>query len=51
MVLTEENVLFFAGKKKIEFLKQLDPGKENDQGIPEFKLLIKEKVIKSIHLV
>ncbi|XP_052830934.1 FACT complex subunit SPT16 [Octopus bimaculoides] len=46
MVLCEKNIYFLASKKKIEFLKQVDTSKENDQGIPSIKLLTRDKVDK-----
>lgn len=44
MVLCEKAIYFLASKKKIEFIKQVDLGKENDSGIPPFKLLNRDKV-------
>lgn len=43
MVLCEKGIYFLASKKKIEFLKQVDTSKENDQGIPPIKLLTRDK--------
>ncbi|RUS80854.1 hypothetical protein EGW08_011373 [Elysia chlorotica] len=43
MVLTQEMICLLASKKKIEFLKQLDSSKENDQGVPPLKLITRDK--------
>lgn len=44
MVLCEKGIHILASKKKIDFLKQLEGGKENDQGVPPVKLLTRDKV-------
>ncbi len=46
MVLCEKTVFFLASKKKIEFIKQVDQGKENESGVPPFKLLSRDKADK-----
>ncbi|CAH1779538.1 unnamed protein product [Owenia fusiformis] len=46
MVLCENTIYFLASKKKIEFLKQVESGKENDEGIPQVKLLTRDKADK-----
>lgn len=46
MVLCEKGIYFLASKKKIEFLKQVETSKENDQGIPPIKLLTRDKADK-----
>lgn len=43
MVLSEKGIYILASKKKIDFLKQLEGGKENDQGVPPVKLLTRDK--------
>ena len=46
MVMCDSSVYFLASKKKIEFIRQVDPGKEAaDIGLPVFHLLIRNKVI------
>lgn len=44
MVLCEGGIHILASKKKIDFLKQLEGGKENDQGVPPVKLFTRDKV-------
>ena len=44
MVLCEKSVYMLASKKKIEFLKQVEVGKENEGGLPSVKLLVRDKV-------
>ena len=44
MVLCDKGIHVLASKKKIDFLKQLEGGKENDQGVPPVKLLTRDKV-------
>ncbi|CAH0718833.1 unnamed protein product, partial [Brenthis ino] len=41
-VLTEQSMCFLASKKKIEFLKQIENGKE-DSDLPPVKLLIRDR--------
>ncbi|XP_013382413.1 FACT complex subunit SPT16 [Lingula anatina] len=43
MVLTEGGIYFLASKKKIEFLKQIENGKENAENVPPVHLLTREK--------
>lgn len=43
MVFAEKKLFILASKKKIEFLKQIDSSKENDQGMPAIKLLVRDK--------
>lgn len=42
MVFCEKSISVLASKKKIDFLKQLEASKENDQ--PQIKLLTRNKV-------
>ena len=53
MVFCEKNVFFLASKKKIDFIRQVDPGKENESGIPPLTLLTRDKVlqIKQLNLI
>ena len=44
MVFCEKEVYFLASKKKIDFIRQVDPGKENENGIPPLVLLTRDKV-------
>ena len=44
VVFCEEHVYFLASKKKIDFIRQVDPGKENENGIPPLILLTRDKV-------
>ncbi|XP_003747374.1 FACT complex subunit SPT16 [Galendromus occidentalis] len=43
MVLCEKQIIFLASKRKIEFLKQIESGKENENGLPPVTLLIRDK--------
>lgn len=47
MVLCEKQIIFLASKKKIEFLKQIEQGKENENELPPVSLLIRDKVRRS----
>lgn len=44
MVLCDRQIIFLASKKKIEFLKQLEQGKENEGDVPPVTLLVRDKV-------
>lgn len=44
MVLCERQIIFLASKKKIEFLKQVEQGKENEGDVPPVTLLVRDKV-------
>jgi len=44
IVLCEKSINILASKKKIEFLKQVDSSKENDNGVPSMNLLVRDKV-------
>ncbi|XP_054715676.1 FACT complex subunit SPT16-like [Uloborus diversus] len=46
MVLCEENIYFLASKKKVEFLKQFESGKENENEVPPLCLLVRDKADK-----
>lgn len=46
MVLCEKYIYVLASKKKIDFLKQVDAGKENENGLPSIKLLVRDKADK-----
>lgn len=48
MVLCDKAIYMLASKKKIDFLKQVEVGKENEGGLPAVKLLVRDKVIKLI---
>ena len=37
-------MFILASKKKIDFLKQVESGKENENGVPPIKLLTRDKV-------
>lgn len=52
MVFCETKILFLASKKKLEFLKQVQitKGNENANGLPPITLLVREKVSAS-HLI
>ncbi|XP_035678182.1 FACT complex subunit SPT16-like isoform X1 [Branchiostoma floridae] len=43
MALCEDQIIFLASKKKIEFLKQLETGSENADGVPPMTLLTRDK--------
>lgn len=42
-VLTENSMCFLASKKKIEFLRQIENGKDESE-LPPVKLLIRDRV-------
>ena len=44
MVFCEKTIYILASKKKIDFLKQIESGKENENGVPPIKLLTRDKV-------
>lgn len=44
-VLTENSMCFLASKKKIEFLRQIENGKDESE-VPPVKLLIRDRVSK-----
>ncbi|XP_077504278.1 SPT16 homolog, facilitates chromatin remodeling subunit dre4 isoform X1 [Amblyomma americanum] len=46
MVLCESAICFLASKKKVEFLKQLESGKENEAQAPPITLLVRDKADK-----
>jgi nucleosome binding factor SPN SPT16 subunit len=46
IVFTQEKLLLLASKKKIEFLKQVESSKENENGTPTVVLLTRDKVRK-----
>ncbi|KAL1441416.1 hypothetical protein MTO96_001056 [Rhipicephalus appendiculatus] len=46
MVLCESAIYFLASKKKVEFLKQLESGKENEAQAPPITLLVRDKADK-----
>lgn len=43
LVLCEHVVIVLAGKKKIDFLKQIESSKENEEGVPPVTLLVRDK--------
>ena len=44
VVLAEKKILVLASKKKIDFLKPLESGKENEKDIPPVTLILRNKV-------
>ena len=44
IVMAEKSILILASKKKIDFLKPLESGKENEKDVPPVALLIRNKV-------
>ncbi|XP_076357852.1 SPT16 homolog, facilitates chromatin remodeling subunit dre4 [Tachypleus tridentatus] len=46
MVLCESAIYFLASKKKVEFLKQIESGKENESDVPPITLLTRDKADK-----
>ncbi|EEC06307.1 FACT complex subunit spt16, putative [Ixodes scapularis] len=46
MVLCENAIYFLASKKKVEFLKQVESGKENEGQVPPITLLVRDKADK-----
>ncbi|GAB6025748.1 splicing associated factor Dre4 [Chamberlinius hualienensis] len=46
MLLCEQAMYFLASKRKIEFLKQIQSGKENENELPPVKLLTRDKTDK-----
>lgn len=43
MVLTEDAIHFLASKKKIEFLRKVENGKD-ENSVPPVKLLVRDRV-------
>ena len=43
-MIAEKKILILASKKKIEFLKQVESSKDNENGSPAVKLLTRDKV-------
>lgn len=46
VVMTEKAILILASKKKIDFLKPLESGKENEKDVPPVHLLVRNKVLR-----
>ncbi|XP_015927394.1 FACT complex subunit SPT16 [Parasteatoda tepidariorum] len=46
MVFCENSVYFLASKKKVDFLKQFESGKENENGVPSLSVLVRDKADK-----
>lgn len=46
MVLCENEIYFLASKKKVEFLKQIESSKENENAVPPVILLTRDKADK-----
>lgn len=44
IVMTEKSIQILASKKKIDFLKPLESGKENEKDVPPVTLLVRNKV-------
>src|SRR5438045_2260432 len=42
-VFTEKGIFFLSSKKKIDFLKPLESGKENQKAVPAVTLLVRNK--------
>lgn len=46
LALCENSIYFLGSKKKVEFLKQFETGKENENEVPPMTLLIRDKADK-----
>ncbi|CAL1278690.1 unnamed protein product [Larinioides sclopetarius] len=46
MVFCENGMYFLASRKKVEFLKQFESGKENENEVPPLTLLVRDKADK-----
>ncbi|OTF77526.1 hypothetical protein BLA29_001949, partial [Euroglyphus maynei] len=46
MVFCKHNILILASKKKIDFLKTIESGKENEESVPPVTLLVRDKTDK-----
>lgn len=44
MILADDAICFLASKKKIEFLRKLEDAKPEDTGVPEVRLLVRDRV-------
>lgn len=49
MILTSEAIHFLSSKKKIEFLRQIEANKD-ENNVPPVKLLTREKVLNPPHV-
>ena len=43
LVMTQENIIFLASKKKIEFLRPLESNLDSTRTVPDVKLLVRDK--------
>lgn len=51
MVFCEKSMYFLASKKKVEFLKNFESGKENENEVPPLTILTRDKVSILMHLL